>query len=175
MAPVADRVGRKTCGMFYQDLSTECQADSGEYIRAVGWLGAGHPFTTGEVDPVFMDRLREHILNAWQPFVFMGCHACELCQDMWALGSRNVWIPTKAVIYVFPQLIVHYIKDHRYLPPQEFITAVMECPRQKTEEFFALLSRFERWKDAQRQWDLKREWHAQSDRREDCPPGSHTT
>jgi SAM-dependent methyltransferase len=59
-----------------------------------------------------------------------------------------VWIPTKTLKYVAPELIVHYIEAHSYLPPQEFITAVMACPPQGSKAFFKLLSGFENWWDA---------------------------
>ena len=51
--------------------------------------------------------------------------------------------------FVVPELIVHYIEAHCYLPPQEFIAAVMQCPPQGCAEFFQLLSGFENWWDAQ--------------------------
>jgi hypothetical protein len=152
-------VGHRIAAMFYQDLSTECQVDSGQHIRAVGWLGkraglpglfgAKHPFTVGEVDPGFVERLREHIRNAWQPVVAMGCHSCEFCGNPQAKGCRNVWIPTRSLIYVAPELIVHYIDVHCYLPPREFVNAVMQCPPQKSAEFFRLLSAFKDWWSAQ--------------------------
>ena len=145
--------------MFYADLSTKCQVDSGPQVRAVGWLGkrngvlrlfgARHPFTVGEVDSSFVDRLREHIRNAWQPVGLMGWHSCEFCRDPHARGGTNIWIPTRSLKYVAPELIVHYIESHCYLPPQEFIAAVMQCPPQESDEFFQLMSGFDNWWKAQ--------------------------
>ena len=43
-------------------------------------------------------------------------------------GFRNLWIPGKDVIYVAPELIVHYIEAHAYRPPDEFCKAVCRCP-----------------------------------------------
>jgi len=141
--------------MYYADLSTKCQVDAGPKVRAVGWLGnyngllgrfgAQHRFTVGEVDIVIVDTLRDHIRNAWQPIQAFGFHSCEFCQDPHATGGWNIWIPTRSLIYVAPELIVHYIEAHRYLPPYEFIDAVMRCPPQNSDEFFELLSGFDNW------------------------------
>jgi hypothetical protein len=137
--------------VFYRDLSTKCQVDSGPNVRAVGWLGKRNsPFTVGDVDPRFVEKLLEHIQSAWQPFRLMGYHFCGFCRDFEAKGTRNVWIPTASLKYVAPELIIHYIERHNYAPPQEFISAVMECPPQGSPEFFQLLSRFDNCWDAQR-------------------------
>jgi hypothetical protein len=145
--------------MVYPDLSTECQVDRGGEVRAVGWLGkrvgllgflgARQPFTVGEVESGFVNKLRQHIRTAWQPVVTWGLHSCEFCRRPLARGSKNLWIPTRSLKYVAPELIVHYIEVHCYLPPQEFITAVMDCPLQGSTEFFQLLSGFDNWWDAQ--------------------------
>jgi len=41
------------------------------------------------------------------------------------LGNAEIWIPDGAGgIFAAPNLIVHYIETHNYLPPSEFIEAV---------------------------------------------------
>jgi hypothetical protein len=46
------------------------------------------------------------------------------------------------VVYVAPELVVHYIESHGYQPPEEFIAAVMACPPQESAEFFGMLRPF---------------------------------
>jgi len=133
--------------VFYPDLATECQADSGPAVRAIGWLGVGHSFTVGSVAEAFVERLRAHIIDAWQPCFAAGKHHCEFCTDRLVGGSANIWFPTQRLKFVVPELIVHYIEFHCYRPPDEFIEAVMACPPQGSDEFFNLLSRF------QNHWD----------------------
>ncbi|MBX3083852.1 MAG: hypothetical protein KF716_19615 [Anaerolineae bacterium] len=42
------------------------------------------------------------------------------------LGMSEIWLPSSSgVIYASPSLIYHYIEAHRYLPPQEFLEAVI--------------------------------------------------
>jgi len=43
-------------------------------------------------------------------------------------GSIEVSASEEGVVYHAPTLIYHYIVDHQYLPPQEFIDAVLRLP-----------------------------------------------
>ncbi|MCI0702868.1 MAG: hypothetical protein L0241_17445 [Planctomycetia bacterium] len=136
--------------MFYPDLSTECQVDRGEHIRAIGWLSMDQPFPTGSVPPEFLAVLKSHIETAWQPVLMMGLHCCEFCpkpkpREGRIGGSCNLWIPAESVVYVTPELVAHYVEVHGYQPPEEFIAAVLACPEQNSPAFHELLSRFPQW------------------------------
>ncbi len=76
------------------------------------------------------------------------------------MGFKNVWIPAgwrvlvgsggvrvlRPLVYVAPELIVHYIEAHGYRPPDEFIQAVLRCPPQDSPAFHKRMSRFPfRW------------------------------
>ncbi|MEW5853260.1 MAG: hypothetical protein AB2A00_31050 [Myxococcota bacterium] len=128
--------------MRYPDMGTVCGAERGNAVRAVGWLEAGHPFPKGEVPPTFLTKLRFHIRNAYQPVTLFGVHFCGLCPDAEEKGlggSGNLWIPTRDVVFVAPELVEHYIVAHRYKPPAAFQDALMGCPTQGSPEFMALL------------------------------------
>ena len=130
--------------MYFQDLSNNCQVDSGPHVRAVGWLSEGHPYTKGAVPSDFQQLLRRHIAEAWQPVMACGLHFCELCEEKpFACGS-NLWIPTEAVLYITPGMISHYIEAHGYRPPEEFVKAVITCPAQGSAEFLALVGKYAR-------------------------------
>lgn len=111
-------------------------------MRAVGWLSNTHPFTTGSVPESFLTALHEHIQDAWQPVVAAGFHECELCPINPAMNGNNLWIPGVTVLYLAPGMIEHYIQDHQYQPPQEFINAVLSCPSQGTPEFLQAMQPF---------------------------------
>lgn len=51
------------------------------------------------------------------------------------MGTTNLWIPGDGCVYVAPSLVAHYIRAHRYAPPQEFVDAVLRCPDMHTEEY----------------------------------------
>jgi hypothetical protein len=143
--------------MFYPDLATECQVDAGPCIRAIGWLEQSHQFPIGDVAPTFVVALRAHLKAPTQPVLAMGFHQCDLCDAVSkrVSGKSNVWIPTNEYIYVAPALIVHYIEEHRYRPPNEFIAAVMACPEQGSEAYCALINRFPDWQERMKQFQRK--------------------
>jgi hypothetical protein len=140
---------------YFPDLSTKCSFESGPEVRAIGWLSAEHAFTQGTVSPEFFTRLAEHVTTAWQPVVTFGMHGCEFCSLAVAgaprfprfarLSCANVWIPAPGRVYVAPGMILHYVADHGYAPPAEFIAAVFACPPQGSREYFTLLHSLPVW------------------------------
>jgi hypothetical protein len=102
-------------------------------LRAVGWLECGRPFSLGAVDPRVYSKLKELSADPWQPFVFAGHHSCDLCTyEPGASGSGNVFVPGDTVIYVCPELVVHYMNAHGYQPPAVFCSAVLACPEMRS-------------------------------------------
>ena len=41
------------------------------------------------------------------------------------LGCAEIWVPGKKVVYVAPSHVLHYIKEHDYTPPEEFVTSLL--------------------------------------------------
>jgi hypothetical protein len=73
----------------------------------------------------------------WQPGSFGGSHECDLCRfKSESRGSANLFIPGNGVIYVCPELIVHYVNVHEYAPPDEFCLALDACPPIGSKEYF---------------------------------------
>jgi hypothetical protein len=112
-----------------------------DVLRAVGWLGPGHPFAKDVVpEPVF--RAIVQLANdPWQPVAVAGRGACGLCRfsggpanlayggSTVALGAANLFIPADgSTVFVAPSLILHYIDAHEYCPPPVFQEAVLRCP-----------------------------------------------
>ena len=122
---------------FYPDLHTSSLVGHGDHLRAIAWLSSDHEFPRGKVLGTFVEVLKRHVASAYQPLAFAGAHTCELCGDYSAAG--NVWVPTSDVVYIAPEMIVHYIVDHDYLPPDEFRQAVEACPPQGSPEYMRLL------------------------------------
>jgi hypothetical protein len=139
--------------MFFADLTPHsydelCPAPK-KHVLMVGWLSCEHPFQTGEVSDVFLRTLRRSISS---PVIIpeyseMGFHECEFCSPReegesvgaWVLGNRapprnmrglmgtgELWVPSASdLVYVAPVLVAHYVEVHSYLPPQEFMDAVV--------------------------------------------------
>ena len=129
---------------YYQDLSTcyyfgEGFGGQAELIVAVGWLSAREDYARGSVPAVARDRLASLLCEAWQPVSFLGSHTCQLCGG--ARSHRNLFLPGQGKVLVAPEGILHYIDNHGYLPPQEFIRAVLSCPPMGSQDYFRALVR----------------------------------
>ncbi len=134
--------------MFHKDL-TRREGNSGD-VYYIGWLDPSHSFDTGEVPPGFLKKLvnlRDH-LHACQARGYQDCLFCSYheirphrtglpyysfseVEELIFLGSAEIWVPdaTFSVVYAAPDLILHYIADHHYLPPWQFIEAVLAFDR----------------------------------------------
>lgn len=114
----------------YLDLKpcTDFQVEQPDALLAVGWLDEAHEYSTGDVSADFYLKLKELLIDPWQPCVSMGGHECQLCQFDPPTGTRNLFVPDDKILYACPELILHYIAAHRYRPPEQFILAVMSCP-----------------------------------------------
>lgn len=123
---------------WFADLAplTVFGGDVSTSLRAVGWLAADLPYSTGRVDRLVFEKLSELLSDAWEPFASAGVHPCELCQFKPEKSSvRNLFVPGKGVIYVCPELILHYINAHRYCPPVQFCEAVLACTDTKSMDY----------------------------------------
>jgi hypothetical protein len=134
--------------------------DSGEHVRAVGWLSATQPFPVGDVPTEFLGRLQE-FARRWRDSAhalgwgsFTGWHDCELCGGSQASG--NFAVPYGDLLFVAPEMVPHYVEVHRYRPPAEFITALMESPLPGTATYRVAVARF---RELHEQF-LEREHHA---------------
>ena len=122
---------------YYPDLHTSTLLGSGDRLRAIGWLQPNHEHARGKVSHDLLSVLRAHTQSAFQPCAFGGWHDCEFCGN--CKGYSNIIVPTAEVVYVAPEMIVHYITEHGYCPPDEFFAALEECPKQESPRYMALL------------------------------------
>lgn len=98
----------------------------------IGWLEGDQPFPVGETPPIFRERL-------WQfrtavVWATRGIHLCTVCQDRKLAassptrlnsGSAEIRVFYQGKTYAAPSLLYHYVIDHHYHPPYEFIEAVL--------------------------------------------------
>ena len=148
--------------MYYPDLSTyEYETPRALLrVRNVGWLDGDHPFPKGPLPAGVVERLR-WLRDLRSVRQMRGCHVCEICGVEWIrredplviLGSAEIWVPDGPRNYFSaPDLIIHYIEEHEYLPPQEFVDAVR-----------VLDSRFDRDLDAE-SWQIVDEAREEEER-----------
>ncbi len=123
----------------YPDLSPcSYMWPEGWKLLAVGWLESGDPVPKLGSDTVrgpLVEKLRRFLVRDQPELpVFAGFHVCSIgpCStrddfEVSRCGSGELYVPhlTKAkTLYCAPRLVIHYITDHDYGPPAEFIEAV---------------------------------------------------
>lgn len=98
---------------------------------AVGYLSIDEEFEKGEVSANFLTKLKV----LWGEGITLGSaghHECELCIDEGNYEGRGTSSSEKELIdkenkikYLFPEMIFHYITEHKFKPSNEFIEFVM--------------------------------------------------
>jgi len=121
--------------MYYKDL-TPFEYNSAYTGLNIGWLNGSHSFPTGDPSEGFLDLLFATVSSGeYTRCAASGFHVCEICHRREVIaqldgkeivmGNTEIAIPFDGVEYVAPSLIYHYVKLHRYLPPDPFIKGVM--------------------------------------------------
>lgn len=136
--------------MHYADLSAyEHDEDAPDLGRAknVGWLAAAEPFATSAPVPGLLDALAAYCSVAVSGF--RGTHACELCSEreprvafdgrLFVLGSAEIRVLGKELVFAAPNLVHHYVAVHHYRPPDVFVEAALSGPRPPSAEYFRRL------------------------------------
>jgi hypothetical protein len=125
---------------FHADLSTDTYLNDmyDVTLTSIGWLEGDQPYTQGSVSSEVVQKLAAICATQHSIAYFMGYHECSLCAtnktQSWegissSLGNGNFVVRGAGeTIYLFPNLILHYIRDHCYAPPAEFCEAVVQCP-----------------------------------------------
>lgn len=105
-------------------------------LLAVGWLEHPNGFSIGVIDDAVISKLKDLVEQSRRQelHTFLGMMHCTFCGAANQLGpgpiwsQENVFIPGTNAVYVAPGGIVHYIEQHSYCPPSEFLEAVLQCP-----------------------------------------------
>ena len=109
-------------------------------VLNIGWLTSSQSYAKGELSAEFLQKIEVLVKDPVN--LFRGIHHCEFCppplyeKNGDALvskvvrncpsGNGEIRVTSKnGTTYVAPTLIYHYIKQHNYLPPIEFINAVL--------------------------------------------------
>lgn len=124
---------------YYEDLSPYNYHHHSEVELNIGWLQKDQPFVVGKVPEGFLDKLKKYSEDEFIIFQTKGMHSCEFCQDNKFSSNEMRIIGSDNSIYASPYLIIHYIEQHNYLPPQEFISAVLEGPEPGTESYNSII------------------------------------
>lgn len=108
---------------------------------AVGWLDGDAISSIGVIEPAHVRRrLIDELTYAARRrqsgrTASMGIHQCSFCDGppeplcprgraLWGSGEFRVR-GSDGTVFVSPSLVAHYIEAHDYLPPREYIDAVL--------------------------------------------------
>lgn len=122
-------------------------------LLGIGWLEVFEEYSRGSLDSPTQSKLAELAAHPLaQAARVLGYHRCSLCRyaprsepitqrDLQAIpyAKGNLFVPGVDCVYVMPVLATHYIEAHGYLPPEEFCTAVRDCPPIGSNAYFAKL------------------------------------
>ncbi len=141
--------------MYYPDLTPyQYWKEAGQPIindvaqaLNVGWLDDMYGYSKGSVPVDFVARLWDFCRTPVN--LMLGFHDCPFCDadprtylvvehggQKIGMGSGEIWIfGRNGQTYAAPTLILHYITQHHYNPPQEFIQATLDSPLPDTTEY----------------------------------------
>src|SRR5580704_6216804 len=127
--------------MYFADLTPYEYGGTARHAHVlnVGWLSADHPFSKGAAADRLVAALQR--LVATPVNLYRGSHFCEFCDLPMKMSPSGIPIPdplpgttgngeirvtaADGTTYVAPVLILHYVVAHAYLPPQEFVEAMI--------------------------------------------------
>lgn len=116
-------------------------------ILGVGWLDKTMSYPKDDVDPRFVKKLADLLVDPWYPYPTLSSHRCDFCRfsrgpvfvsiagRSLRIGDKILFVPGDGKLYAAPNMIVHYIDSHEYAPPEEFVAAVLKCPAMDSEAY----------------------------------------
>lgn len=117
--------------MYFEDLHEEKNSYNDIIKVKVAWLDTQAPFATGDCPQEVVDKLKK-----MDPKIrTKGWHTCPFCRN--ATSSTQFLIPVPGEskkLYDVPEMIIHYIEEHNYLPPKEFIDTIMNMEVEEKQE-----------------------------------------
>ena len=125
--------------MYYPDFTPYCyfEGQREPNLLNVGWLETPHLFPKKKASEELLDALFEKCLHTVNQT--RGFHRCQFCDaptfgikvsrngQSVGLGSAEIRVKAKdGRGYAAPNLIYHYVSEHDYDPPKEFVAALFQ-------------------------------------------------
>jgi hypothetical protein len=133
---------------YFEDLTkfSYHEKASVKNVINVGWLSKNHDFPVGKIALLAIHIIKNLVESPVNKF--RGVHYCEFCpppikekidgfisyktirECPFGNGEIHV-LGANGVTYIAPTLIAHYIEEHNYTPPQEFIDSVIRMSEKR--------------------------------------------
>ncbi|GIG71539.1 DUF7919 family protein [Phytomonospora endophytica] len=103
----------------------------------VGWLDPAHDHPMADADPALVEALCVLVVDVQH--LMRGVHACEFCPKpvvpvlsnphdptgSTMLGNGEIHVVGNGMRFAAPTMVIHYISEHYYRPPDEFTAAAL--------------------------------------------------
>jgi len=130
----------------------------------VGWLDREHNFPTQQPTEEFLDCLWNFCKHC--VVKTRGFHRCELCSDEFSnfeqrktekllLGTAEIRVISNDRVYASPTLIYHYVSQHHYKPPDDFIKAVIDGPSPTADLYLKTVKEWDMSLEGTPVWNTK--------------------
>ncbi|MFB8242828.1 hypothetical protein ACFC58_40465 [Kitasatospora purpeofusca] len=122
---------------YYPDGSPYVYRAPTEGMVNIGWLDRAHEYQRGEVPEEVVDGLLRLITEPDNQT--RGLHECHFCGVIFLMvdnphakngaslmGSAEIHVRGSSddTVFAAPTLVIHYVLEHGYRPPDEFLDAV---------------------------------------------------
>lgn len=137
---------------FYKDLSKYTYWPNKEKNTInIGWLDENHNYFKGDYTEEFILALWDYIKypvnitrGYYSNIVLDGGIKAWVARYQGyniSLGDSEIRVVDikNKVVYAAPNLILHYVINHHYLPPQSFINAVINGPKPNSNKYSKVL------------------------------------
>lgn len=129
--------------MLYTDLSSYSHnlKKSLPDVMNIGWLDKSSDYKTGSIGNEFIEKLiaiylNDDEFNGRTKLARSTNAVCNICGCVSPLIKKNgisysidleeIWIPSIGNgHFASPAIVIHYIIDHSYVPPDEYIQSVL--------------------------------------------------
>jgi hypothetical protein len=140
--------------MHYVDLEILHYYEPWKNFIAIGWLEPDYPYSLGTVTENLLSKLVQLCINPVQVRsvgYLCGRHRCGFCPNDGMLnyrpyeeagnrinfGQQSLFVPgLNGLVYIAPTTILHYIREHKYMPPFEFQESVLNCPKMGSRAYY---------------------------------------
>ncbi|MFD7440102.1 hypothetical protein [Streptomyces sp. NPDC059909] len=97
----------------------------------MGWLDSDMPYPKGIVPEGLAETLKA-MTRTHRAQQTRGYHLCPWCASRTRAGhpdgprgSAEIRVMGNGIAYAAPELIAHYVEAHEYVPPADFVEAVL--------------------------------------------------
>lgn len=113
-----------------------------ENAQNIGWMNKANDYSKGNVSSEFIENLLLYVKNPFNEIRMVPIKSNST--DFTALGSFEIRVITKDGKQKFaaPSMILHYVIEHNYCPPEEFMSAVINGPKPGSNEYEAYEKRY---------------------------------